>query len=516
MPQRAKVVVIGAGVGGLAAAATLAGAGLDVTVLEAQATPGGYATSFQRGPYRFDTALHALNGLVPGGGYDDMYRALGILDRLRLRRLDPIYRMQWPGGTLDAHADLFRYERELIEHFPGQRDGIRGYLDEALAAYRDARRIAEDRAAGERPTLEEVITRYPALARISGETWEQVLARHITDPEARGALAALWGYAGLPPSRLSGLFGTGLVGYHEHGAWYPEGGARALSDALVASLRERGGDIRYDRRVTGIELGDDDHATGVLTADGQRLPADVVVSNASAPGTVLQLLGRDRLPAEYVARVESPRSGYTTFSVYLGLDRDVFGEHGLPHELFVTGSADPDEQHAAALRGDWERSGLMVTDYTRVDPGCAPPGHGTVVISALAAWDYEDTWGTGGDLADYTQNFRYQQVKERVANTLVAVADRAVPGLAAAIEVREASTPLTNHRYTANPGGAIEGYENTPENSGLGWLGAATPVRNLFLAGAWTTAGGMNPCMQSGMTAARLALRRGLPVAASA
>ena len=129
------------------------------------------------------------------------------------------------------------------------------------------------------------------------------------------------------------------------------------------------------------------------------------------------------------------------------------------------------------------------------------------MLATEATWDNQDTWGTGGDLTDYQQNPRYLQAKQQLADTLIARADAAVPGLADAIEVQEASTPLTNFRYTRNPRGAIEGYENTPENSGLGWLPQQTPIRNLFLAGAWTNTGGQNPAIGSGVAAARLALQ---------
>jgi prolycopene isomerase len=338
-----------------------------------------------------------------------------------------------------------------------------------------------------------------------------MLARHVPDSQLRAVLAAMWGYVGLPPSRLVATIGAwGRTSYHEHGAWYPEGGARAISDALATVLQERGGDIRYGRRVTGIEFADD-HATAVVTDDGQRHQADLVVSNASAPRTMSELLDPERLPAEYVHRVQAPAAGYTTFGVYLGLERDVFAELGLPHELMLAPSYDHDAMFDAALRGDWDQAGVMVTDYTRVDPGCAPPGHGAVVITTVASWDFEDTWGTGGDLNSYGDNPRYRTLKERVADALVTCVDRSVPGLASAVRVREASTPLTNFRYTANPRGAIEGYENTPENSGLGWLGVDTPIQNLFLAGAWTNSGGMNMALRSGVEAARSALLRALP-----
>ena len=507
MAERADAVVIGGGLGGLAAGVTLAGNGRKVVVLEQHTLPGGYAQCFQRGPYRFDVSLHALNGLAPGGGHEALYRDLGIWDRLRLHRLDPLYRLRLPDREVTAHADWYRYESELIGHFPGEAAGIRGYLDEVAAVYRDYRRMGEDQAAGRMPTPEEFPARYPALSRVSGETWEQMMARHVADTRPRRALGGLWGYFGLPPSQCAAIIGAvGTATYHEHGGWYPEGGSGALSSALAQVLHERGGEIRYGVLATGIAVSHE-RAVAVTTSDGQRLEAEAFISNASAPATMLEMIGRDHLPADYAARVANPVPSYTVFNVYLGLNRDVFVEQGLAHELFLAGSYSTDESWHARHRGDWQKADTLITDYTRADPGCAPPGHAVAVVATDAAWDYEDTWGTGGDLTGYHQNPRYLQIKKQVADDLIARANTAVPGLADAIEFREASTPLTNFRYTRNPRGAIEGYENSPENSGLGWLPQETPFRNLFLAGAWTNSGGMNPAIGSGAAAARLAMQ---------
>lgn len=503
MPERVDAVVIGAGLGGLAAAVVLAGAGREVVVLEQGSSPGGYARGFQRGPYRFDVSLHALNRLAPGGGADTLYRELGIWDRLRLHRLDPLYRVLLPDREVVAHADLFRYESELIGHFPGAAEGIRSYLDEALAVYHDTRRMTEDAAAGRRPALAEAGRHYPSLVAVTGRTWEQMMSRHVRDPRTRTAMAALWVYVGLPPSLCGAQVGAGLTGaYHEHGAWYPDGGSGALSDALAKVLAEQGGSIRFSRAAAQVEV-DGGHAVAVTTRDGQRVETDTVISNASAPATMLSMVGRGRLPADYADRVTALVPSLSTVTVYLGLRRDVFAGPG--HELILAGY-DPTESWDAAQRGDWERAPLIITDYARTDPGCSPPGHAAVVLSAAASWDYEDIWGTGGDLAGYHENPRYRRIRDHVTDALVARATRAVPGLRGTIAHRETSTPLTNHHYTLNPRGAIMGYENTPANTGLGSLPQRTPIANLYLCGAWAGAGGMNQALASGARAARMAL----------
>jgi prolycopene isomerase len=506
MGERVDAVVVGAGLGGLAAAVTLAGTGRKVLVLEQSSLPGGYASGFQRGPYRFDTALHALNGLAPGGGVDEMYKGLGIWERLRLHRLDPLYVMRGPGHEIVAHADSFLYEAELIRYFPDEADGIRAYLDDALAVYRDTRRLATDIAEGRKPTMETILTRYPAMVRASGETWDQMMSRHVADRNARIALGALWGYFGLPPSQLAAVIGAAAAtGYHQYGGWYPEGGAQSISQALTQVLRERGGEMRFGQLVDALHF-EGDRVAVVTTREGLRIEAGLVISNASAPTTMLDLVGRDRVPGDYAAKVERPTRPFSTFSVFLGLDRDLCAEHGLAHELFVDPGFDADAAWQASQQGDWDRTWIAVTDYTRVDPGCAPAGHGVVVLTTQAGWEYEDMWGTGGDLADYHQNPRYLELKDGVADVLVARAEESLPGLTAAIRERVVSTPLTNFHYTRNPGGAIEGYENSVPYSGLGSLPQQTPVPNLLLAGAWTNSGGMNAAMGSGVAAARRAL----------
>ncbi len=503
MSEHFDAVVIGGGLGGLSAGVALAGGGMRVLVLEHHTLPGGYAQSFTRGPFRFDTSLHALVGLAPGGGTDELLRQLGVRERVTFHRLDPLYVARYPGLEVRAPADTFAYEAELIRAFRDEHDGICSYVDEARAVVVEMHRLDRDPERDRLP-LDALLRRYPHLAQVGGETWETMFGRHVRDPRLRGVLGSLWGYGGLPPSSLSALFGCGLFGYHDHGGWYPEGSASAVSYALESELRGRGGEIRYGQRVTEVRI-DHERAVGVSTSHGLVIDADLVISNASAPSTMLELVGREHLPGDYVKRVETPTPSYTTFAVYLGLDRDLCGEQGLPHELFINSTYDHDESYRASLQGEWGTAGLSITDYTRVDPGCAPQGGGVIVITGTAAWDYDNVWGTGGDLRGYHDMPSYQAIKGRVADAFVARAAEHVDGLRDAIRFQEASTPLTNHAYTLNPKGAIEGYENSVANSGPGWLPQQTPIRNLVLAGAWTNTGGQVGAMRSGLDAANIA-----------
>ena len=502
--ERFDAVVIGAGLGGLAAGVELSGAGQRVLVVEHHTLPGGYAQGFQRGPFRFDVSLHALDALAPGGGSDRLLQRLGIWDRLVFERLDPLYAARFPEHEIVAGADLFSYEATLIDAFPHELTGIRGYLDELRAVWSDVRRREEDARHGHAPAFEEFIDRYPSLVRASGETWQQVIERHVHDPRLQGILGAYSGYFGLPPSRCAALVGVvGSASYHEHGGWYPHGGSQAMSRALERVLKERGGAIRYGEEVTEILVAGG-RATGIRTASGHTVDADVVVSNANAPDTV-RMARTERFPSDYLHQVTEPRPSYTTFAVYLGLSRDVFAEQGLPHELFVFPSYDQEQAWAAADAGDWSKVPLAIADYTRIDPGCAPAGWSVVTITVPVAWDYENVWGTGGDLANYHANPRYQDVKAHVTDRIIARAADHLPGILDSIVHRESSTPLTNFEYTHNPRGAIEGYENTPSNSGMGWLPNLTPIPNLVLAGAWTNSGGQIPALASGVQAAGLA-----------
>jgi prolycopene isomerase len=502
MEQR-DVVVIGAGLAGLSAAAHLAKEGHRPLVLEHHSVPGGFAHEFTRRGFRFEVALHALDGAGPGGWLYGMLKHLGILDRITLQRLDPLYHVRLPDFEIAAHADIREYRRDLIELFPGESEGITGFLDAVQRVGRDVGAFARDRVAGGRPTPAEMMERYPDMSRAFTQSWADFLAGYVGDEQLKTALSTLWGYFGLPPSRMSaGLFAAALASYHLNGGYYPIGGSMALSRALEQVIVEHGGSVRYRNTVTNLEV-EAGRVTAVATHRGERYGADMFISTAS-PRDTIGFAGAEHFGEAYVETMSGDAPALSNLVVYLGVEGDLAAEGWPHHEFFVEDGYDLEAGYRAVVDGHFDRAGMVITNYTRSDPGCAPEGHSVLVLMTLAPWDHADVWGTGGDLTDYSKNPAYVEIKEAAGAALIRRADRLIPGLAARIVVQEIATPLTNVRYGRQPYGSIYGREQTVENMFAHRRSPRTPLPNLFLAGAWIAGGGMSTAMGSGRTAAAL------------
>ena len=181
MDRTYDCIVIGAGLGGLSAATMLARSGLDVALLERHNVPGGYATSFVRGRFEFEVALHELSGIGPPGHRGAVYRALeylGLADRVEFLHVPHLYRAVFPDLDLTLPWGRDAFEATLSTAFPHEAAGIHRFMDRVFAFGRDFSRFTRMRRKVHTAT---VPFRFPHFVRYLPTTWGRVLARDVKD-----------------------------------------------------------------------------------------------------------------------------------------------------------------------------------------------------------------------------------------------------------------------------------------------------------------------------------------------
>ena len=501
--ESADVAVIGAGGGGLSAAASLAASGLKVVVLEKSAKVGGCMTNFRVGDFRFEVSLHGFDGLDPIQGLNaDLFSRLGIAGKVQPIAVRPNpYRVVLPGLSVDVPAELDSYQALLIHRYPLERPGIEELFSEIRDLHQLLRRISWQ--AGEEGGEGMSLTEISKLLDYQDASFSETMARYLHDPELIRLVSMLvLGYSVTAVQDLSALVGLAVLGsYHIGGFYYFVGGSQAVSDALAEAIVEHGGKIRTGSLVDRIVI-EDGLATEVHTTDGACVRARYVVSNASAESTIRQLVGEEHFPVEYVERLRGMKGNAAALIVFLGLDTDLSGAFGASHEIIVAADedalpSDPFSEAACEINGN----GLIATNYSMVDPSTAPSGKTALVLCTNFSYDCLAGLTKGGDLAAYRQR------KEELAKRLIAKTEKLLPGLSRHIQVMEVSTPQTVEGYTLNPRGNFMGWDLTRDQSFFNRLPQQTPIPNLLLAGAWTfPGGGQSAVLQSGLHAASLIL----------
>ncbi len=481
------VVIIGSGLGGLSCGAAFARQGFRALVIEMHHKPGGYATTFRRpGGFTFDVSLHSTT--VPSNnGLFDVIPGFPEIKGLRFVPHKSLYRAIYPDHDIRVpDRDLPAYIAGLIAKFPEEKEGLEGLFGDMAGLADDIGKLS---AAGGRVDPASFFTAYPHLSKAFGKSWGGMVDARLKDPKLKAIVSGLWGYYGLPPARLASYYyALPTIGYLRDGGFYPVGRSQKISSALADYIEGLGGRVMLGTRVSRI-LTRNGAAVGVRTEDGREFRGRAMISNAGAPDTFGKMLD-DPAPVKAVlARMEKLSISLSSFQVFLGLKKDLIGELGIrDSEIMYHSGYDIEAEYKAAVSGDLTNPGFGATLYDNLYRGYSPAGKNTIVLMGLQGFEHWEPYA-----ADYLAGKKdaYKAEKERMADILIDQAEKVLlPGLRKAIQVRDSGTPLTNLRYTGNPRGAIYGWDQTLDNSGPSRFPLKTPVKNLYLAGAWTNPGG--------------------------
>lgn len=367
-----SVIVIGAGIGGIATATHLARQGMQVTVFEKNPRPGGRCDYFTRDGHHFDTGPTLL---VMPLVYETEFAALGgsVAELLDLQRVDPTYRLVFDDGShLSLTSDMKAMQNQLEAIEPGSFQGFLRYMSEGHRHYhlamdrlvdRDFRTATDFFNLRNLPLLYQLKPLAPHYRH---------MAAFFDSPRLKAAFTFQDVYMGLSPFEAPSTFS--MMPYTElaHGVWYPQGGMYQIVEALMVLARRAGVHFEFKAAVERIAV-EDGAARGIVLADGRQVPAEAVVANADLPYVYQNLLP----PARLAKKMARKRFSCSVISFFWGVDR-CYDELG-PHTLFL---ADDYRGNFDGIVRDLtvpQSPSLYIHAPTRLDPALAPPGQDTLI-----------------------------------------------------------------------------------------------------------------------------------------
>jgi phytoene desaturase len=421
-----RVVIVGAGLGGLACALHLAATGREVIVLERESGPGGRAGRLSVAGFEFDTGPTVLTApeLIA-----ETLGAVGerLDDWLTLTRLDPAYRAHFPDGTtLDVHTDrdaMAAAITELCGSF--EADGYRRFVAFAERLWRLERdafiaRNLDGPLALVNPALLKLVLAggFRRLADRVGDFFD--------DPRTRRIFSFQSLYAGVAPQEALALYAVISFLDAVSGVYFPRGGVHALPQALAGAAIKHGVSFRYETTATRVETYAG-RARAVHTEAGERIPADVVVLNPDLPIAYRTLLPATRTPA----KVRRLRYSPSCVVIHVG-SRQRYSK--IAHHNLHFGRAWASTFADVVTSGRMMRDpSLLVTNASRSDPSLAPDGSETYYILAPVP-----NLDSGGPSALAWR----EGLGERYADELVRTLEsRGYRGLADSVVTRRVITP---------------------------------------------------------------------------
>lgn len=497
-------VVIGAGNGGLAAACRLAKAGKKTLLIEQHNLPGGVASSFRRGRFEFETALHELcefgSAENPGGCRQTIVDEFGLdINWYMVPDNFRVITTARDGSPIDATLPCGRenFINKMEEYVPGCRESVEKFFDlgtETLAAGKYMT------ASGGHPDSKLMQEKYPNFLRTAAYPVNRVLKALKMPDKAQDIMNTYWGYLGVDADHLSFMQYVNMVClYVNHGAWIPEKTSNQLTTGLLERFRAMGGTAWFNCRAQEILFDEEEHVNGLRTTSG-TVDTRYIICNANPTMAYANLVPQSIVPDRERKLAAARRYSARMFVVYMGLNRSA-EELGLKdYSYFLPQSADSVKEYESLKRIETNKYNIALC-YNVVNPKASPEG--TCIVSLTTTY-MEDCWSEI-DPKDYVKT------KNKVASDMIDwFEEKTGIIIRPYIEEFEVATPWTFCRYASVPQGAAYGYELRDWDNMMPrmmMMREEYPIKGLRFCGAASIRGdGFNSAIFSGDMMGKLTL----------
>lgn len=469
-----KVIIIGAGMGGLLAGNLLAKRGHRVKIFESHSAPGGYTAGFRRKGFYFES------GTVSFESSKQVFKAMrkiGVLDRIRFVPLVT----RWVSQDFDDVIDTYEAFKEMFyQAYPAEH----GSLDQYFAAldkmyYATRVFIKQEKAfpASFFATIAAGLKMIGIFRKYSGVTMGDFTGRFF---DRNSRLYRAFNNLGYPEMSAFILGGAAASIFDDY--WAVEDGMQSWADLLAENFTGLGGELSLRSYVDKI-ITRDSAVVGVI-CNGETHLADYVIAAGDYKKTFLKLLDdRSGVPESFLRKVKDTHVSEGMAAVYLGLSLP--GERlreymKAPHIYYLDLGGEADISNTGD-RDYFKKAGISLYSPSLFNPALAPEGKSSLMLQSTAPTGWMENWG-GGDRE------KYLQLKEQVAEAMIEQAADLIPNLRDFIEYKDAATPLTYERYTHNTNGASSAWSWNPENKFYDNFMKSyvdTPVKNLYIGSCW-------------------------------
>ncbi|MFB4211767.1 phytoene desaturase family protein [Shouchella sp. JSM 1781072] len=318
-----KIIVIGAGPGGLATALLLAGKGYRVKVVEKQGYVGGRTSSFNQDGFVFDRGptFFSMPHLL-----EDIFAEVGrnLSDYLTLKEVDPLYKLQFTDVSFAPNRNEQQTYNEIERLFPGNGEGYLRFMTETREKMNALMPLLQNK----HDSLLDY-TRLRALKALPslslGKTLYDELSKYFTDERLKLSFTFQSKYLGMSPWECPGAFSILSFMEHEYGIFHPVGGVNQITKALATAFQELGGEIELNRAVKKIVV-KNGRAQGLAYEDGEQEETDELVINADFAHAMSNLVDDQHLKKYKTPKLENKKYSCSTFMIYANVEK-VYNEH---------------------------------------------------------------------------------------------------------------------------------------------------------------------------------------------
>jgi len=487
-------IIVGGGLSGLTAASLLAKRHLKVAVIDKGYNPGGSCGIFRRGEITFDVGAAMLYGFGEKGFNAHRFVFNCLEEPIDMIQHDLLYCVNYEGKRIPFWNNVDQFADELAKVFPAEKNNIHRF-------YRDMQKIYQhvmvenpsyttadetDQKAALKSMCRHPVS-YALFLHYLFINAETLLQKYFRDPgifHFFDKLTSTYCYATVKeaPAILAAVM---FVDNHVGGSYYPAGSTLFLPGKLEKVIEENEGDMLLEQEVISLVY-ENRKPAGVQLQDGSIIKAPYIIYS----GTVWNLYGKLISPAYTTAAkrdwAEQMKPTYPSVILYAVVDRHIIPENTASIEMLVGNPDSLDESEVTAYI-------LSMDDRTL----CGEDEHTLVAIGpTFQVWNSADSQ-------------KYEEMKKKEQNRLIAVLEKRFPGFAQSIRYAEMATPETIERYTMKNGGAVAGPKQMMGQHMFHRLHTRTEWDNLFCCGESTVMGTGTPTVTtSGLTAANVLLKK--------